>query len=161
MEKLSVLGLFSGHYLLMASLACLGVIQIAAARSDRRHLWLFAHRATTRAVGILLIVGAIALFYLMPLWTAGPWGAPSLIDGSPTWGRTTWETLSSARNVNDTNGGLSGHWQALWFSIAWFAAAVFARTVGRLRLRSHNATASTQTGHQEPELQSTSRRRSS
>lgn len=159
MDKLTVLAMFSGHYLLMAFLASLGVIQIAAAWSERRHLWLFARRATTRTLGILLVVGAIALFYLMPLWTSGPWGNPSPIDGDPTWGRSTWETLSGARNVNDTNGGLSGHWQALWFSIAWFAAAFSARAIGRRGRRSPNPTASARDEH--PNLLSTGTRRSS
>jgi hypothetical protein len=42
-------------------------------------------------------------------------------------------TVAGARNVNDTAGGLSGHWQALWFSAGWIGAVWFARRVGRIK----------------------------
>ncbi len=136
MTRLGVLALFSGQYLLMAYLACLGAIQIAAARSGRRHLWLLPRRTLTRSLGWTLVVGGILLFYLVPLWTAGPWGPPEAATGAATWAPATWETLPSARNINDTAGGLSGHWQALWFSLAWVLAALTARAAGRIRQRS-------------------------
>lgn len=133
MDRLTVLGMFSWQYLLMAFLACLGVIQIAAARSRRRHLWLLRNPSSTTALGIGFLAAGFAFFYLVPLWTAGPWGPPGLVEGSVTWAPASPETLAGARNINDTAGGLSGYWQALWFTVAWFAAAFFARAVGRRR----------------------------
>ena len=132
MDRLTVLAMFSWQYLLMAFLACLGIVQLAAARSGRRHLWLLSSRRWTTLLGVLLIVAGIAFFYLIPLWAAGPWGPPNVADRTATWAPASPETLTGARNVNDTNGGLSGHWQALWFAIAWMTAVFFARAVGRL-----------------------------
>ncbi|MDH3260639.1 MAG: hypothetical protein OEM84_06655 [Acidimicrobiia bacterium] len=131
MDRLSVLVMFSWQYLLMAFLACLGIVQLAAARSGRRHLWLLRRRRATRLLGVVLVVGGIALFYLLPLWMAGPWGLGQ-VDGSATWATASLQSLTAARNINDTAGGLSGHWQALWVSLAWIAAVFFARAVGRI-----------------------------
>ena len=133
MDRLTVLAMFSWQYLLMAFLACLGIVQIAAARSGRRHLWLLSWQRGTAVLGVILLVGGIALFYLIPLWTAGPWGPPDAVGGSVGWAPATLETLTEARNVNDTAGGLSGHWQALWFVLAWIGAVLLARFIGRRR----------------------------
>lgn len=131
MDRLTVLAMFSWQYLVMAFLACLGVVQLAAARSGRRHLWFLSGRWWTTSLGLLLILAGIAFFYLIPLSTAGPWGPPNLADGTPTWAPASPETLTGARNINDTAGGLSGHWQALWFVVAWIGAVLVARTIGR------------------------------
>jgi hypothetical protein len=131
MDRLTVLAMFSWEYLVMAFLACLGVVQMAAARSGRRHLWLLSNRKWTTSLGIVLILAGIAFFYLIPLSTAGPWGPPNLADGTSTWAPASAETLTGARNINDTAGGLSGHWQALWFVVAWIGAVLVARTFGR------------------------------
>ncbi len=131
MDRLTVLAMFSWQYLLMAFLACLGVVQMAAARSDRRHLWLMRGRRHTAVLGAILLVGGMALFYLIPLLMAGPWGPGEPVGGSATWAKATVDTLAGARNINDTAGGLSGHWQALWFVGAWIGAVLFARTIGR------------------------------
>ena len=132
-DRLTVLALFSGQYLLMAFLACLGIVQIAAARSGRRHLWLLRRCRSTTILGIVLLVSGMAYFYLIPLWVAGPWGPPDPADGTATWATAALETLPGVRNINDTAGGLSGHWQALWFLLAWIAAVFFARSIGRAR----------------------------
>jgi hypothetical protein len=133
MDRLTVLAMFSWQYLLMAFLACLGIVQLAAARSGRRRLWFVRRRRSVVALGIVLLVVGMAFFYLIPLWTAGPWGPPSPWEGTATWGPAPPETLTGARNINDTDGGLSGHWQALWFAVAWIAAVFFTRGVGRVR----------------------------
>jgi hypothetical protein len=133
MDRLTVLAMFSWQYLLMAFLACLGIVQLAAARSRRRHLWLLSRQRSTVALGAVLLVAGIAMFYLIPLAMAGPWGPPDPVDGSPTWARATPDTLYRARNLNDTEGGLSGHWQAFWFVLAWIGATLLARAAGRRR----------------------------
>lgn len=131
MDRLAVLVMFSWQYLVMAFLACLGVVQIAAARSGRRHLWLLRRRPATILLGLVLVAGGIAFFYLLPAWTAGPWGPPDPIDGAATWSASALESLTGARNINDTSGGLSGHWQALWVSLAWTGAVFLSRAAGR------------------------------
>jgi hypothetical protein len=133
MDRLAVLAMFSWQYLVMAFLACLGMVQMAAARAGRRHLWLLRRRRATIILGAVLLVGGVAFFYLIPLWTAGPWGPPDPVNGAATWGTATLESLTAARNINDTAGGLSGHWQALWVSVAWMAAVFFSRSAGRRR----------------------------
>ena len=124
--------MFSWQYLLMAFLACLGIVQMAAARSGRRRLWLLSRRRSTILLGVMLLVGGIAFFYLIPLWMAGPWGPPDPVTGVATWGTAPLGSLTGARNINDTAGGLSGHWQALWVLLAWIGAVFFARKAGRL-----------------------------
>ncbi len=132
-DRLTVLAMFSWQYLLMAFFACLGIVQLAAARSGRRHLWLLGNRRWTALAGVVLLIAGVVLFYLMPLFVTGPWGPPDPIDGTATRARASLDTLPEARNLNDTDGGLSGHWQALWFAIAWISAVFFARAVGRWR----------------------------
>jgi hypothetical protein len=124
--------MFSWQYLLMAFLACLGIVQMAAARSGRRRLWLLRSRRSTTLLGIMLLVGGMAFFYLIPLWMAGPWGPPDPVNGVATWDTAPLESLTGARNINDTAGGLSGHWQALWMSLAWIGGVFFVRTAGRV-----------------------------
>lgn len=125
--------MFSWQYLLMAFLACLGIVQMAAARSGRRRLWLLRRRRPTTLLGVMLLVGGMAFFYLIPLWVAGPWGPPDPVNGVATWGTAPLESLTGARNINDTAGGLSGHWQALWVSLAWIGAVCFSKAAGRIR----------------------------
>ncbi len=125
MDRLAVFGLFTWQYLLMVYVAGLGVIQLAAVRSGRRHLWVFPHRRLSALLGLALVGVGVASFFLEPLWTTGPWGPLGV-------GRATWATLETARNVNDLNGGLAGYWQALYFSVAFLAAAFTARAAGRL-----------------------------
>lgn len=125
MDRLAVFALFTWQYLLMAYVAGLGVIQLASARSLRRKLWLVPRRAATMWIGVLLVLVGVGTFFLEPLWIVGPWGT-----GGP--GRAAWSTLVSARNVNDVDGGLAGYWQALYFSIGFFAAGLTARAAGRL-----------------------------
>ena len=133
MDRLAVLATFSWQYLLMAFLACLGVVQMAAARSGRRHLWMLRSRPSTTLFGIMLLMCAMAYFYVIPLWMAGPWGPTDPIHGVTTWGTASLKSLTGARNINDTAGGLSGHWQALWFSLAWIGAVFLSRWAGRIR----------------------------
>lgn len=128
-ERTIVLGLFTWQYLLMTFMAGLGVIQLAVARSGRRHLWLFDSRGLVKIAGILLVAGGIALYFLEPLWTAGPWGPPA--GHGLAWGHATWETLAPARDVNDTRGGLAGYYQAIWFSVGYAMAAATAVLLGR------------------------------
>ena len=132
MDRLTVLAMFSWQYLLMAFLACLGIVQMAAARSDRRHLWIMRRRLSTTLAGVVLLLVGTAFFYLIPLWTAGPWGPPDPVHGAVTWARASSATIAGARNINDTAGGLAGHWQALWWAVAWIAAVFFARAIGRV-----------------------------
>jgi hypothetical protein len=117
----------------MAFLACLGIVQLAAARSGRSHLWLLRRRRSTRLLGIGLVITGLVVFYLIPLWTIGPWGPTDSIAGTVTWATASPAALTGARNINDTAGGLSGHWQALWFAVAWIGAVFFARALGRVR----------------------------
>ena len=133
MARLAVLLMFGGQYLLRACLCCLGIVQLAAARSGRRRLWLAKRRCLTTLAGAGLLIGGMAFFYLIPLVVAGPWGPSEPVTGTASWARATLETLAGARNINDTAGGLSGHWQALWFCTGWTGAVFFARGVGRLR----------------------------
>jgi hypothetical protein len=130
MDRLAVLLMFAWQYLLMAFLCCLGIVQLAAARSGRRRLWLAKRRCMTTVAGAGLLIGGMAFFYLIPLVVAGP---SDPVTGTASWARATLETLAGARNINDTAGGLSGHWQALWFCTGWTGAVFFARGVGRLR----------------------------
>jgi hypothetical protein len=133
MDRNAVLTMFSWQYLVMALLACQGIVQMAAARSGRRRLWLLRRRRSTSLLGAMLLVVGIAFFYLIPLWMTGPWGPPDATVGHATWNTAPLESLTQARNINDTAGGLSGHWQALWFSLSWIAAVFLARTAGRIR----------------------------
>ena len=131
MDRIAVLAMFSWQYLVMAFLVCLGIVQIAAARSRRRQLWLLRRRRSTTLLGVLMLIWGMVFFYLIPLWTAGPWGPPDPVNGVTTWGTAPLQSLTGARNINDTAGGLSGHWQALWMSLAWIAAVFFSRRAGR------------------------------
>lgn len=133
MDRIAVLAMFSWQYLVMAFLVCLGIVQIAAARSRRRRLWLLRGRRSTILLGVLMLIWGMVFFHLIPLWTAGPWGPPDPLNGVTTWGTASLQSLTNARNINDTAGGLSGHWQALWFSLAWIGAVLVSRKAGRIR----------------------------
>ena len=129
-----VFGLFTWQYLLMVFMAGLGVIQIAAVRSRRDHLWLIGSRRLSAAFGAALVVVGVALYFLEPLFFSGPWGP----GGPDAWGMASWQSLPAARAVNDTRGGLAGYFQALWFAIGFTAAAAAAWGCGRLRRRARS-----------------------
>lgn len=129
MDRVVVFGLFTWQYLLMVFMAGLGVIQIAAVRSRREHLWLTRSSTLSAALGTILLIAGVALYFLEPLFIAGPWGP----GGPDACGTASWRSLASARAVNDTRGGLAGYYQALWFAIGFSLAAALAWMCGRLR----------------------------
>jgi len=130
-DRVVVFGLFTWQYLLMVFMAGLGVIQIAAVRSRREHLWLTRSPTLSAALGTILLIAGVALYFLEPLFLSGPWGPA----GPDAWGTASWQSLPAARAVNDTRGGLAGYFQALWFAIGFIAAATVAWVCGRLRRR--------------------------
>jgi len=80
---------------------------------------------------VLILAGA-ALFFLLPLWTDGPWKAGTVEADSATreWGRAEWGDLGAARNVNDINGGLAGTGQATWFPLGAAIAVIVSIAAG-------------------------------
>ena len=129
--------LFAGHYLLFAFLTSLGAIQIAVSNAGTRGLWLTPYANMTRWLGIALIVTAITVFFMQPLWVDGPWAAGSVEADSLTrdWGKASWGELSGARNVNDIHGGLDGVKQAGWFSLAAITAFAVSAIAGTLSIK--------------------------
>ena len=81
-------------YLIFVFLACLGALQAAGAFGGLRGLLLFQSRRVARAGGVLLAVGAFIWFF-----------------------------TSGDRNLSDTNGGIAGAQQFVYF-VAGCAAAV-------------------------------------
>ena len=132
-----VYAVFSRHYFYFAMLATLGTLQVAVSIGGFRGMWLFPSRMLTRFTGIALICAGIALFFLLPLWTDGPWAAGSVEADSATrqWGKADWSDLGAARNVNDIDGGLSGTGQATWFPLSALIAVVVSLTVGTINMR--------------------------
>ena len=122
--------LFAWHYVLTAFGASLGVIQIAAASSGLRGLWLLPDRRAVYGLGVFLVLGAFAWFSLAPLWTDGPWETGTVVPGSPAreWGQASPGDLPSAYNLSDAYGGLTGPDQGVWFPVG--AAAAVALTLG-------------------------------
>ena len=132
--------LLTWHYALVAFGASLGAIQIAVASSGLRGLWFLADRRAVYALGVLLVLGAFAWFFLAPLWNDGPWKAGSVVPGSPLreWGTASPGDIPSAYNLNDAHGGLTGPGQGLWFPIGATAAVALTIALGsvaNLRMR--------------------------
>lgn len=127
--------LFSGHYLLLAYLASLGVIQLAASRASLRGLSLVGRRRATGWLGAGLVVTGVVLYYLMPLWVAGPWGTDGPAVPDRPWTVAELDELSAARNVNDTRGGLSGNTQAILLTGGFLAAFATTAAAGALVTR--------------------------
>lgn len=53
----------TGQYILFVSLACIGVLQLAGARSASRRLYLLPERAASAALGCVLLLSAYAYFF--------------------------------------------------------------------------------------------------
>jgi hypothetical protein len=136
-DPMVVRDLFAGHYFLFAFLASLGTLQIAVSNAGTRGLWLTPHAAMTRLLGIALILTAIAVFFLQPLWVDGPWAAGSVEADSLSrdWGKASWDELAGARNVNDIHGGLDGVKQTGWFSLAATLALAVSAIVGTVSVK--------------------------
>jgi hypothetical protein len=132
-----VRALFASHYFLFAFLASLGTLQIAFANAGTRGLWMTPHAGMTRLLGIALILTAIAVFFLQPMWTDGPWAAGSVEADSLTrdWGTASWDEVAGARNVNDIHGGLDGVKQAAWFSLATLLAFGVSAIAGTVTMK--------------------------
>jgi len=123
----------------MSYVASLGAIQLGVSFGGLRGLFLLPGRARTRALGVLLVCAGIASFFLAPLWNPGPWGSVAGgrvvigAGGQPVpWGRAALYDLPQARNINDTNGGMSGNTQALWFAVGAISAIVTTCTLGSI-----------------------------
>jgi hypothetical protein len=88
-------------------------------------------------LGIALILTAIAIFFMQPLWVEGPWAAGSVEADSLTrdWGTASWDELAGARNVNDIHGGLDGVKQTFWFSLAAISAFLVSAVAGTLTMK--------------------------
>ena len=124
----------SHDYLIAAYVVCLGAIQIGASVGGLRGLFLLPGARAARTLGVLLVVGGFAYFFLAPLWSDGPWGRETAAGGvsgaeglNVEWNSSSWADLPRARNINDVDGGLSGSTQALWFPAG--AAGAFASTL--------------------------------
>ena len=146
--------LFAGHYFLFAFLTSLGAIQIAVSNAGTRGLWLMPHATMTRWFGIVLLVSAIVIFFMQPLWIDGPWAAGSVEADSLTrdWGKASWDELAGARNVNDIHGGLDGVKQTGWFSLAAVAAFVVSAIVGTLTIEFLSRAQRNSSGDQDSEM---------
>lgn len=120
------------HYLMLAYLASLGAIQVVAAGSGLRGLWLISRPVLARRLGWALAVGAFVFYFFMPLWVAGPWGRLDP-EGPPGRGTSSFQQLTLARNINDVGGGLAGAHQALWSAVGFGGALVTSALVGSLR----------------------------
>ena len=135
-DPLAVRDVFASHYFLLAFLASLGTMQVALTISGARGLWLTPYRATTRWLGIALIIAGFSIFFAQPLWIDGPWAAGSVEADSATreWGQADWADLAGARNVNDIHGGLDGTKQAIWFPLASVLAFIVSAVIGSLNM---------------------------
>jgi len=132
-----VRALFASHYFLFAFLTSLGTLQIAVSNAGTRGLWMTPNAGMTRLLGIALILTAIAVFFLQPLWVDGPWAAGSVEADSLTrdWGTASWDEIAGARNVNDIHGGLDGVKQAAWFSLAAISAFLVSAIAGTVTMK--------------------------
>lgn len=132
-----VQALFARHYFYFALLASLGTLQIAVSIGGYRGMWLLPGRLLTRSAGVVLIIAGIALFFLFPLWSDGPWATGSVEADSATrlWGKAEWGDLGAARNVNDVDGGLSGTGQATWFPLGALIAGIVSVAAGAVNRR--------------------------
>jgi hypothetical protein len=86
---------FVADYLLFVFWACVGAIQIGASIGRFDGLLFVRHNLAARALGVALIFGAIAWFF-----------------------------LTENRNINDTEGGLDANQQAMGFFAAAIAAVI-------------------------------------
>lgn len=144
-----VYALFIRDYLIMSYVASMGAIQLGASIGGLRGLFLLPGLAPTRLLGVLLVCGGIAWFFLAPLWNPGPWGSVAggrVVIGAEgdavPWGRALMHDLPQARNINDVNGGMSGNTQSLWFAVGAVSAILTTYTLGSIvnrRLRSTTA----------------------
>ena len=112
-------------------------MQIAVSNAGTRGLWMTPNAGMTRLLGIALILTAIAVFFLQPLWVDGPWAAGSVEADSLTrdWGTASWDEIAGARNVNDIHGGLDGVKQAAWFSLAAISAFLVSAIAGTVTMK--------------------------
>ena len=131
-----VRALFASHYFLLAFLSSLGTLQIAVANAGTRGLWMTPHAGMTRLLGIALVITAIVVFFLQPLWVGGPWAVGSVEADSLSrdWGTASWYEIAGARNVNDIHGGLDGVKQAFWFSLAAISAFLVSAIAGTVTM---------------------------
>ncbi len=128
----AVRSLFNFHYIIFAFLTCLGALQIAAAASSRRGLYVLPSRGITYIAGLILIFSASAFLFLSPLWIDGPWVNASADSSSRLWGRAQLTGLGYARNVNDIDGGLAGTDQASLFAGAAALAFLASLAMGQV-----------------------------
>ena len=116
--------IFLRDYLIAMYFATLGVMQIGASYGGISGILFLSSERSSRVFGALLILGALLFFFTVPLWQEGPWGAVSSggvtgREGLPVaWETSSWRDLTSARNINDVDGGFSGGSQAIWFPLA-------------------------------------------
>ena len=116
--------IFLRDYLIAMYFATLGVVQIGASYGGISRILFLRSERSSRILGACLIVGAMLFFFTVPLWQEGPWGAVST-DGvtgreglKVAWEASSWTDLTSARNINDVDGGFSGGSQGIWFPLA-------------------------------------------
>ena len=83
---------FATDYLLLVFVASLGVLQIAASLAHLNGLLIFKPPLVSRALGLLLFVGAFVMFF-----------------------------STGTRNINDYEGGLDAPTQGLFFFLGAFA----------------------------------------
>ena len=116
--------IFLRDYLIAMYFATLGVVQIGASYGGISRILFLSSNRSSRVFGALLILGALLFFFTAPLWQDGPWGAELSVgvtgrEGlSVAWETSSWGDLSSARNINDVDGGFSGGSQGIWFPLA-------------------------------------------
>ncbi len=124
-------------YFVLALGAMLGGLQVAAALSGLRGMWLVPSARFTRLLGIVLIAMAVSFFLTAPLWIDGPWAAGSVSSDSSQrlWGTAEWRDLPGAYNINDIDGGLSGTSQAIYFPIAFVVALAVSLLFGAFSVR--------------------------
>ena len=126
------------HYLVLVFMLSLGALQVGASLGGLRGLWLLPAKHWNMALAIALGIAGIALFVLLPIWTAGPWASGTVVDGTSegrSWGRAGFEELSRARNLNDIHGGLNGGDYGAWFPLTALGAVGFSVVVGAVKLR--------------------------
>ena len=126
------------HYLLLVFLLSLGALQVGASLGGLRGLWLIPTKRWNIGLAVALGIAGIALFVLLPMWTSGPWASGTVVDGTSEgrlWGRTGFEELSRARNLNDIHGGLNGGDYGSWFPLTALGAVGFSVIVGAINIR--------------------------
>ncbi len=139
--------IFLRDYLIAMYFATLGVVQIGASYGGITHMLFLPSERSSRALGMLLILGAALFFFTVPLWQGGPWGAV-VADGvigreglTVAWDTSSWSDLTSARNINDVDGGFSGGSQGIWFPLAAGLALISTYLISSVVHRSSSRTA--------------------